>query len=86
MKLRAMPVDMIGWFDFKGQLNPVSFCFEIGNEKFKGKIRRVQERQTSRFGNLHMENYVCQVDLEGRETMAEFRYEKETHRWLLMKL
>lgn len=85
MKMRALPVDMIGWFDFRGELNPVSFRFSLGNQEFRGKVRKVQQKTPSRFGGTHSETYTCLVDLEGREALAEFRYEKEQHRWLLTK-
>lgn len=86
MKLRALPVDMLGWFDFRGELYPVSFRFELGEQTFKGKVLKVQDRFIQRFGGSHMEVFTCLVDLEGRQTLAELRYEKESHRWMLYKI
>ncbi len=86
MKLRALPIDMIGWFDFRGDLNPVSFRFNLGEQEFKGKVLKVQNRFRERFGGNNMEVFTCLVDLEGRQTLAEFRYEQESHKWLLYKL
>lgn len=86
MKLRALPVDMLGWFDFRGELYPVSFRFELGEQAFQGKVVKVQSQTTERFGGCHMQVYTCLVELEGRQTLAELRYEKESHRWMLYKL
>ena len=86
MKLRALPIDMIGWFDFRGELNPVSFRFNLGEQEFKGKVLNVQNRFRERFGGNNMEVFTCLVDLEGRQILAEFRYEEESHKWLLFKL
>lgn len=86
VKVRALPVDMIGWFDFRGELNPVSFRFSLGEQQFKGKILNVQNRFEQRFGGSHTQVYTCLVDLEGRQTLAEFHYEKESHKWLLFKI
>ncbi len=86
LKLRALPVDMIGWFDLRGELNPVSFRFQLGEEAFKGKVLKVQNRFRERFGGNHLEVFTCLVDLEGRQTLAEFRYEQESHKWMLYKM
>lgn len=86
MKLRALPIDMIGWFDLSGELNPVSFRFQLGKEQFKGKVLKVHHRFEERFGGNHLDVFTCLVDFEGRQTLAEFRYEKESHRWMLYKI
>ncbi len=86
MKLRALPVDMIGWFDFRGDLKPVSFRFNIGDELFKGRIVSVQNKFKEKLAGNDMEVFTCNVEIEGRQTLAEFKYEQATHKWLLFKL
>ncbi len=86
MKIRAIPVEMIGWFNFSGELNPVSFRMNLGDEVFKGRILKVQGRFRERLGGNKMEVFTCLVDLDGSEKIAEFKYEEESHRWLLYKM
>lgn len=86
MKLRAIPIEMIGWFNFSGELNPVSFRMNLGREVFKGRILKVQNRFLERLGGNTMDVFTCLVEIEGEEKIAEFKYERDSHRWLLYKL
>lgn len=86
MKLRAIPIEMIGWFDFKGQLKPISFKFTIGREIFKGKILNIQERHKELFCGNPMEVFTCLTELNGQERLVEFKYEVNTHKWMLFKM
>ncbi len=86
MKLRALPIEMIGWFDFSGDLKPVSFRFDIGGELFKGRILSVQKKFKEKFAGNDMEVFTCNVEIDGRQTLAEFKYEEATHKWMLFKI
>lgn len=86
MKVRAIPVEVIGWFNFTGELNPVSFRMNIGKEVFKGRILKIQNRFEERLGGNAMEVFTCLVELDGTEKIAEFKYEKDSHRWMLYKI
>ena len=86
MKIRAIPIEMIGWFNFKGEVKPVSFKFNIGNEDFKGRILKVQNKYKEKFAGNPMEVFLCQTEINGDERLVEFKYEVNTHKWLLFKM
>lgn len=86
MKVRAIPVEMIGWFDFRGDINPVSFKFDIDKEEFNGKIKKIQNRYDEKLAGNPVKVFVCQVEINNLVRMAEFKYDLNTHKWLLFKL
>ncbi|PKK40580.1 hypothetical protein ABB02_00114 [Clostridiaceae bacterium JG1575] len=86
MKRRKMPVDVLGWFDFRGELTPVRFQCTVGKETLEGRILQVVGHRRERLGNENREIFTCLIALKGRKVPAELVYLPMDHRWLLQKM
>jgi hypothetical protein len=87
MKVLAHPIEMISYTNEKGEIRPLRFRLQIGDEPMKViKIDKVIFKQLEKFAGNPMILYRCQ-SMEGEiEKLFEIKYEINTCKWLLYKM
>lgn len=87
MKVVAKPIDLVAWFNSKGELNPVRFRIEKEDKSFSViKIDKIILRKTEKFAGNMMYIYECKSVIEGEEKLYEIKYELSTCKWILWKI
>ena len=87
MKVLAQPIEVVSYTDFKGDIRPLRFRVQIGDEPLKViKIDKVIFKQLEKFAGNPMILYRCQ-SLDGNvEKVLEIKYELNTCKWILYKI
>lgn len=87
MKLLQKPIEVIAWFDSKGNLIPIKFRYFDDSEGFiKVKVDKVVEMRVDKFAGNKMYRYRCESDHNNVRKVFELCYELETCKWYLYKI
>lgn len=87
LKLLQKSVEVIAWFDSKGNLIPIRFRYLDDQEGFiKVNVDRVIERHIDKFAGNKILRYKCQTNHGNVLKLFELCYELETCRWYLYKM
>lgn len=87
MKVLAKPIEMVAWFDFKGQIHPVRFRLIDEEGRYRTVVvKAVQARKSERLAGNPMLVYLCRGTFGDKEVLFELKYEKDTDRWTLFKM
>ncbi|MBU3099816.1 MULTISPECIES: hypothetical protein [Clostridium] len=87
MKVLALPIEMVSYTDNKGNIKPVRFRMQIGDEPMQViKIDKVIVKDTQRFAGNIMTVYKCQSLIGNSIKLFEIKYELATCRWILYKI
>jgi hypothetical protein len=86
MKVLAKPIEVVAWFDTKGEVHPTRFRINIEDEEKVIKIGRVKKRGLEKLAGNHMVVFTCESEINGVVKSYEIKYEMSTCKWLLFKL
>ena len=87
MKVLAQPIEMISYANEKGEIRPLRFRLQIGDEPLKViKIDKVIFKQLEKFAGNPMILYRCQSTEGNVEKLFEIKYELNTCKWVLYKM
>lgn len=87
MKIISKSIDMVAWFNVKGEPNPIKFRIEKEDESFSViKIDKVLLRKTEKFAGNIMYIFQCKSIINDEEKMYEIKYELSTCKWILWKI
>ena len=87
MKVLALPIEMISYTDNNGNIKPVRFRMQIGDEPMQViKIDKVIVKDTQRFAGNIMTVYKCQSSIDNVMKLFEIKYELSTCKWILYKI
>ena len=87
MKVLALPIEMVSYTDNKGNIKPVRFRMQIGDEPMQViKIDKVIVKDTERFAGNIMTVYKCQSSINNVTKLFEIKYELSTCKWILYKI
>ena len=87
MKVLAQPIEMISYTNEKGEIRPLRFRLQIGDEPLKViKIDKVIFKQLEKFAGNPMILYRCQSTEGNVEKLFEIKYELNTCKWVLYKM
>ena len=87
MKVLALPIEMVSYTDNNGNIKPVRFRVQIGDEPMQViKIDKVIVKDTQRFAGNIMTVYKCQSSIDNVMKLFEIKYELSTCKWILYKI
>lgn len=86
MKVIAKPVDVIAWFENKGNINPIKFRIECEDSSYKVvKIDKILLRDKEKLAGNVMQVFRCSSLIDGVQKIYELKYEVSTSKWILFK-
>lgn len=87
MKVLMKSVDMICLSSSQGNITPLKFRFQEGDEEPRIiKIDRILDKKEEKLAGNRMLIYTVQSTLDGIERVFEMKYEIQTFKWYLYKL
>ena len=87
MKVLAQPIEVISYTNDKGDIRPLRFRIQIGDEPLKViKIDKVIFKQLEKFAGNPMILYRCQSREGNIEKIFEIKYELNNCKWMLYKI
>ena len=87
MRILGYPIEMISYTNDKGDIRPLRFRAQIGNEPMQVlKIDRVIFKQKEKLAGNSMILYRCQSRDGDYEKIFELKYELDTCKWILYKM
>ena len=87
MKVLAQPIEVISYTNDKGDIRPLRFRLQIGDEPMQVmKIDKVIFKQKEKLAGNPMILYRCQGRDGDTEKTFEIKYELDTCRWMLYKI
>jgi hypothetical protein len=87
MKVMNHPIEMIAYTDGRGEIRPIRFRLQIGDEPLKViKIDRILQRHVEKLAGNKMLLFRCQSLDGGVERLFEIKYELGTCKWFLYKM
>ncbi|MHC1719190.1 MAG: hypothetical protein AB9844_00570 [Clostridiaceae bacterium] len=87
MKVMNHPIEVISYTDDKGEIRPIRFRLQIGDEPLKViKIDQIILKQVEKLAGNKMLLFRCQTLEENVERIFEIKYEFNTCKWFLYKM
>jgi hypothetical protein len=87
MKVINHPIEVISYTDGKGEIRPIRFRLQLGDEPLKVvKIDRILMRSAEKLAGNRMLLFRCQSLDGGVERLFEIKYELGTCKWFLYKM
>jgi hypothetical protein len=87
MKVLAMPIDMVCWFEKTGVPHPVRFKVTKDDESETViKVDRVITIDKEKLTGNEMLVFRCQSVMQNRLIIFELKYEIRTCKWILFKM
>lgn len=87
MKILAMPVDMVCWFEKTGIPHPVRFKVTKEDESETViKVDKVITVDKEKLAGNPMLVFKCQSIIAGVQRLFELKYELSTCKWMLFKI
>ncbi|MCX7773365.1 MAG: hypothetical protein N2376_09670 [Clostridia bacterium] len=87
MKVLMKSVDMICLSSSDGNIKPLKFRFQEGNQESRIiKIDRILDKKEEKLAGNRMLIFTVQSVLDGVERVFEMKYETQTFKWYLYKL
>lgn len=87
MKVLAVPIDMVCWFEKTGIPHPVRFKITAEDESETViKVDRVITVDKERLAGNDMLVFKCQSVIKGVQRLFELKFELKTCKWMLFKM
>lgn len=87
MKVLAQPIEVISYTNDKGDVRPLRFRIQIGEEPMQVmKIDKIIFKQKEKLAGNAMILYRCQGMNGDTEKVFELKYELDTCKWMLYKI
>ena len=87
MKILSQPIEVISYTDNKGDIRPLRFRLQVGDEKIEViKIDKVIVKETEKLAGNNMIVFKCQSLIDNAEKLFEIKYELRTCKWILYKI
>jgi hypothetical protein len=87
MKILAMPIDMVCWFEKTGIPHPVRFKVASEDESEAViKVDKVVTVDKEKLAGNEMLVFKCQSVIKGVQRLFELKYELRTCKWILFKI
>jgi hypothetical protein len=87
MKILALPIDMVCWFEKTGMPHPVRFKITKEDEsEAVVKVDKVVTVEKEKFAGNEMLLFKCQSVITGTQRIFELKYELKTCKWILWKM
>jgi hypothetical protein len=87
MKVMNHPIEVISYTDDKGDIRPIRFRLQLGDEPLKViKIDRIILKHAEKLAGNRMLLFRCQSLEVGVERLFEIKYELTTCKWFLYKM
>ena len=86
MKILAMPIEMIAWFNEGGLPTPLKFKINSETPPVVVKVDKVLSKVIEKFAGNNMYLYCCQSVINDLERVYELKYELKTCKWVLFKM
>lgn len=87
MKVIAKSIDMVVWFNEKGEPNPIRFRVTKEDSSFKViKVDKVLYKEEEKLAGNKMIVFRCQSIIDGVDKVYEIKYELSTCKWILFKM
>ncbi len=87
MKVFAKPIEVISYTDAKGEIRPIRFRLQTGDESLQViKIDKILFKQKEKLAGNEMILYRCQSNYSGIEKTFEIKYDLCTCKWMLYKM
>ena len=86
LKVLALPIEMIAWFNEAGLPTPMKF--KINSESLANvvKVDKVVYREVEKFAGNHVYRYRCQSVIDNTARVYELKYELKSCKWMLFKM
>lgn len=86
MKILAIPIEMIAWFNEGGLPTPLKFKINSETPPVVVKVDKVISKVIEKFAGNNMYLYRCQSVINNLERVYELKYELKTCKWILFKM
>lgn len=86
MKILAMPIEMIAWFNEGGLPTPLKFKINSETPPVVVKVDKVISKEIEKFAGNNMYLYRCQSIINDHQRVYELKYEFKTCKWILFKM
>lgn len=86
MKILAMPIEMIAWFNEGGLPTPLKFKINSETPPVVVKVDKIISKVIEKFAGNNMYLYRCQSVINDLERVYELKYELKTCKWVLFKM
>ena len=87
MKVVAMPIDVVAWFDKEGIPHPVRFRVTTkDHEEQVVKIQKIMTTDMEKLAGNVMYIFNCMSVINGIERGLQIKYEIDTCKWMLFKI
>jgi hypothetical protein len=87
MKVLAMPIEMVAWFEKNGTPHPVRFRLTSAEKlELVIKVDRVVNMEKEKLAGNEMYIFKCQSVVHGAQAVFELKYELKTCKWILFKM
>lgn len=87
MKVLAQPIEVISYTDDKGEVRPIRFRVQFGEEPLKViKVDKIIFKEKEKLAGNEMILYRCQSAEGNLQRIFELKYELDTCKWILYKI
>ena len=86
MKVLDLPIEMVCYTDKKGNIKPIRFRMQIGDEPFQVIKIKVMEQSTQKLAGNTFLVFKCQSIIDDSKKIFEVKYVIETCKWILYKI
>ena len=84
--VQVLLIEMICFTDKKGNIKPIRFRMQIGDEPFKVIKIKVTEQSTLKLAGNTFLVFKCQSIIDDSKKIFETKYVIETCKWILYKM
>lgn len=87
MRILAMPIEMIAWFNEAGMPTPLKFKIKNNDESNNViKVGRIIQFEKEKLAGNMMYVFKCQSIIDELEKIYELKYELSSCKWMLYKM
>lgn len=86
LKVLALPIEMIAWFNEGGLPTPIKFKIHSESLANVVKVDKVIYREVEKFAGNYVYLYRCQSVINNTERIYELKYELKSCKWMLFKM
>jgi len=86
MKVVALPIECIAWFNEHGSPTPLKFRILDENGNITIKINQVIHREKEKFAGNHMYVFDCRSEIDNEIKRYQLKYSLASCKWMLFKI
>ncbi|WP_459195780.1 hypothetical protein [Wukongibacter baidiensis] len=86
MKIVALPIECIAWFNKEGIPTPIKFRILNNSSNKAVKVNQIVHREKEKLAGNHMYVFDCQSDIGGGVKRYQLKYALDTCKWMLFKM